>query len=620
MMNLLMKMRRSKKNGFTLIELIVVIAVLAILAAILIPSFIGFQTKAKSAQVTVDAKQIATAIDVMAAEGTTPTTTGVLGLADKEGEIQARFDLSTPNPFVLDGTRGFTLKEEIDGVVYTATRADDPEAKIVVTYDGITNGGGQTNTLAINGAGTLTSSATTTTNSTYTFYNNGSAATTGTITWAVSGITGASITGGTSGSLPGVLTLPANASGTAHITAIHSTLGAATPLDVTVNAPAAVLTINGTSPLTSSATTTTTSTYTLYNGSTQITTGITWSVSAGTTGATINATTGVLSIPANASGTATITATHSLGAPTKSVVINAPAVTYATSINVTGTTPITKPITGSTATPAYVATPVGGTSFKGSIIWSVSPTNSNVQMNASTGVLTVTSSAAAGNYTVTAKDDNGTPANTSDDTVTGSLTVVIQNPALVITGSTSISIPSYGVQFTAMLGSTNVTNSATWEVIAVSGSLTDITIDSSGSSRGDLDVDWNANPTTTFIVRATYNGSIGNSSTVSLTYTPYLDSITTSGLPVNNSASNISVTFTALDQYGIAISGVSWYTADENQSAISINQTTGVLSVTTSANDDGYFAIVARRSGNSDVYYILGVDRHGNGTISLWHY
>ena len=57
--------KRMNKKGFTLIELIVVIAILAILAAIMIPRFGGFTDKAKATQAVVSAKQLATAIDAI---------------------------------------------------------------------------------------------------------------------------------------------------------------------------------------------------------------------------------------------------------------------------------------------------------------------------------------------------------------------------------------------------------------------------------------------------------------------------------------------------------------------------------------------------------------------------
>lgn len=63
-----MKKLMKNRKGFTLIELIVVIAILGILAAILIPQFGGFQEKARQKAVLAEARTLATAIDAYKAE------------------------------------------------------------------------------------------------------------------------------------------------------------------------------------------------------------------------------------------------------------------------------------------------------------------------------------------------------------------------------------------------------------------------------------------------------------------------------------------------------------------------------------------------------------------------
>lgn len=64
----LQQKHRSKKGGFTLVELIVVLVILAILAALLIPALTGYINRAKQKQIVAETRQCVMAAQTLADE------------------------------------------------------------------------------------------------------------------------------------------------------------------------------------------------------------------------------------------------------------------------------------------------------------------------------------------------------------------------------------------------------------------------------------------------------------------------------------------------------------------------------------------------------------------------
>lgn len=110
--------RKIKKwhGGFTLVEVLVVMAILAILAAITVPSFSGYIDKAKEETYLSEARNISTAVQIYVAE---QYSAGTLSRANLKKDLM-EFTLGNPENVLTDILRGsYTDGAQVSGVAVT---------------------------------------------------------------------------------------------------------------------------------------------------------------------------------------------------------------------------------------------------------------------------------------------------------------------------------------------------------------------------------------------------------------------------------------------------------------------------------------------------------------------
>lgn len=131
--------RRSKKGGFTLVELIVVLVILAILAALLIPALTGYINKAKEKKVIAETRMAVMAVQTMnsdyyAAKNADIDWTKLTDTQKDEFKELAEIDADTVSNVK------FNDKHAVDTLTYTSDKKTCTYAKNQYTCSTLTTG------------------------------------------------------------------------------------------------------------------------------------------------------------------------------------------------------------------------------------------------------------------------------------------------------------------------------------------------------------------------------------------------------------------------------------------------------------------------------------------------